>query len=188
MHKKNTYFDDDIQLMLKVAEGDKNAFNKIYKKYFQIVIDYATSINKSSNLSEDIANEAFERVWRQRAKYKPTSTVKTYLFTFAGKVIQEYHRRSKYQRMMLNNYSDIAIIQEFNPEVIVQNMELKENIETAKNKLSKKQRQAIEFIFYHNMNINEAAKLAGCSNNVFSQRINDAKRQISVFLKQFNNS
>ena len=186
MLDKNIYLDEDTKLMLKVAEGDINAFIKIYEKYFKIVIDYATSINKNNNSSEDIANEVFERVYRQRDEYKPTSTVKTYLFTFAGKVIQEYRRRSKYQQKMLNEYSEIAIIKQIDPEITVQNIERIEIIETAKSKLSRKQSKAIEFIFYLNMPIDEAAKLAECSNTVFRRRVQDAKKRLSVLLRGFS--
>lgn len=183
-NKRILYLDEDIQLMLKVAEGDEDAFNIIYKKYFRIVTDYATSINGHASSSEDIANEVFERVWRQRAKYKPTSNVKTYLFTFAGNVIQEYQRRAKYEQSALNNYTPIMIEQPAT-ETVVQNIELREAIEAAKSKLSEKQRQAIEFAFHSNISIREAAKLAGCSYMGFCYRIKDAKKRLSVLLKQF---
>lgn len=183
---KRIYLDEDTQLMLRVTEVDVDAFNIIYKKYFRIVADYATSVNGHANSSEDIANEVFKRVWRQRDEYKPTAKVKTYLFSFAGIVAQEYQRRAKYQRSALDNYPPIVDKQPAT-EVIVQNMELRETIEVAKNKLSEKQRQAIEFAFYSNISIDEAAKLAGCSYKVFCSRIKDAKKRLEVLLKQFRN-
>jgi len=178
------YLDGDTQLMLRVAEGDVDAFNIIYKRYFRIVVDYATSNNGHSNSSEDIANEVFKRVWWKRAEYKPTSKVKTYLFTFTGTVVQEYQRRAKYQRAALDNFFPI-IAEEPATEIIVQNIELREAVEVAKSRLSVKQRQAIEFAFYSNISIEEAAKLADCSYMVFCSRIKDAKKRLSVLLKQF---
>jgi RNA polymerase sigma-70 factor (ECF subfamily) len=184
MVKKNFHLDEDVRLMLKVANGDEDAFNKIYKKYFQIVTDYATSVNRCTYSSEDIANEVFKRVWQQRDKYKPTSKVKTYLFAFSRNVILEYQRQSRYQRSLLNNCFQIMVEQSA-AEVVVQDAELIEIIEAVKSKLSEKQLQAVEFIFYSNISINEAAKLAGCSNTVFYGRVKDAKKRLSVLLKQF---
>jgi predicted DNA-binding protein (UPF0251 family) len=43
----------------------------------------------------------------------------------------------------------------------------------------------IKFAFYSPISIDEAAKLAGCSNVVFRRRIQDAKNRLSVLLKQF---
>lgn len=177
--------DEDIQLMLRVADGDEDAFNTLYKKYFQIVTDYATSSKGHSNSSEDIANEVFKRVWDQRAKYQPTSALKTYLFTFAGNVMLEHQRRCRYQQSMLNNYSEMVMAEQPAADAAVQYREIIEIIEKAKSKLSKKQQQAIEFTFSSNISIDEAAKLAGCSNVVFRYRVNDAKKRLSVLLKRF---
>ena len=184
--KVKFHLDDDTQLMLKVAKGDEDAFIRIYSKYYPIVKDYAASINQNVNSSEDIANEVFERVWQKRSEYKPVSTVKTFLFSFAKYVILEYQRRTKYEHSALSSCSP-EVHEQPASEAVVQNMELKEIIETAKSRLSKKQLQAIEFAFYSNISIDEAAKLVGCSNHVFSQRINDAKRRLSVLLREFKN-
>jgi RNA polymerase sigma-70 factor (ECF subfamily) len=181
---KRIYLDKDTQLMVRAAEGDVDIFNIIYKKYFRIVADYAKSVNGHANSSEDITNEVFKRVWQQREEYKPTAKVKTYLFSFARTVVQEHRRRTKYQRSALDNYSPITAEQP-DSEVVVQNMELRETIEKAKSKLSEKQRQAIEFVFYSNISIDEAAKLAGCSYVVFCSRIKDAKKHLAKLLKQF---
>ncbi len=178
------YLAQDTQLMQRVAEGDVDAFNIVYKKYFRIVADYATRNNGHSNSSEDIANEVFKRIWRQRNEYKPTAKVKTYLFSFTGTVVQEYQRRAKYQRLALDNYYPM-MTEEPATEIIVQNIELREAVEVAKSKLSEKQRQAIEFAFYSNILIEEAAELAGCSYTVFCSRIKDAKKRLAVLLKQF---
>ena len=70
-------------------------------------------------------------------------------------------------------------------DAVVQKKELKEALEVVRRKLSRKQQQAIELVFYSNMSIDKAAKVAGCSSHVFSQRINDTKRRLAVLLKQF---
>ncbi|MHC4757537.1 MAG: RNA polymerase sigma factor [Planctomycetota bacterium] len=185
VENRRIYLDEDVQLMLRVAESDEDAFNILYGKFFRIVADYATSRNGHCNSSEDIANEVFERVWAQRAEYQPTSALKTYLFTFAGNVISEYQRRCWYQESMLNSYSKIVPAEQPAADIAVQYEELIEIVEKAKSKLSKKQRQAMEFAFYSNISINEAAKLAGCSYMVFCSRIKDAKKRLAVLLKQF---
>ncbi|MFC1781568.1 RNA polymerase sigma factor [Planctomycetota bacterium] len=181
---KHLYLDEDVQLMLKVADGDEDAFNTLYRKYFQIVTDYTTSSNGHFNSSEEITNEVFKRVWDQRAKYQPTSTLKTYLFTFVGIVMLEHQRRCRYQQSTLKNYSKMIIAEQSAADAAVQyNRELIEIIEKAKGKLSEKQQQAIELAFYSNISIDEAAKLADCSNSVFRRRICDAKKRLSALLE-----
>ena len=72
---RRIYLDEDVQLMLRVAKGDEDAFNILYGKFFHIVADYATSRNGHCNSSEDITNEVFERVWLQSEVLKEWRTL-----------------------------------------------------------------------------------------------------------------
>lgn len=87
------HLDEDTQLMLHVARGDSQAFTKIYNKYFSGVTDYIASHNSPSVAPEDIAQEVFSRIWHNRAKYQPNSSVKTFLFGYAKKVLMEEQDR-----------------------------------------------------------------------------------------------
>jgi RNA polymerase sigma-70 factor (ECF subfamily) len=80
MDNPKIYVDGDTRLMLKAAYGDETAYVKLYKKYFPILVNYAARLNGYQTSPEDIAQEVFVRIWEHRAKYRPYSTVKTYLF------------------------------------------------------------------------------------------------------------
>ncbi len=84
---------EDTQLMLRVARGNSQAFTKIYNKYFSFVTDYIATHNRHSGIPEDIAQEVFSRVWYNRAKYRPNSSVKTFLFGYAKNVLMEEQNR-----------------------------------------------------------------------------------------------
>jgi RNA polymerase sigma-70 factor, ECF subfamily len=175
------YFDEDTQLMIKAAEGDNNAYALLYKKYLPIITRYAAKRNGHNLSSEDIAQEVFTRVYENRASYCPTAAFKTYLFTYAKNVIH------KYQYCFTEQLDDYLEIMDgwFNPEIGAQNRELANRIKETIGRLSEKQRQAIKFAFYSPISIDEAAKLAGCSNVVFRYRVKDAKKRLAVLLKQF---
>ena len=84
------YLDEDIQLMLKAKAGDVEAYGRLYRKYFSAVADFITSINGHVGVQEDIAQDVFLRVWRDREKYEPKSAFKTYLFGYAENIAYEY--------------------------------------------------------------------------------------------------
>jgi RNA polymerase sigma-70 factor (ECF subfamily) len=148
-----------------------------------IITRYAAKRNGHNRLSEDIAQEVFFRIWENRKKYRPTAAFKTYLFTYAKNVIHKYQHRFTEQ---LEGCLEIEIMDDwFNPEIAVQNRELANSVKETIGRLSEKQQRAIKFAFYSTMSIDEAAKLAGCSNVVFRRRIQDAKNRLSVLLKQF---
>jgi hypothetical protein len=72
--------DDDARLMLQSAFDSIPAFEKLYKKYLPIVIDYLASLNGHQEPLDDLASEVFIRLWRKRQRFRGASTFNTYLF------------------------------------------------------------------------------------------------------------
>jgi RNA polymerase sigma-70 factor (ECF subfamily) len=163
--------------MIKASEGDRYAYTILYNKYFSAVVSFTASLNSQLQSPEDIAQEVFYRIWKKREEYHPTAVFKTFLFTYVRNVIHEQQRH----RTVTTNHLEI-MIESSNPGTVVQHKELTLIIERAKSKLPEKQLQAVELMFYSNISIDEAAKLAGCSNSVFRRRVCDAKKQLSALL------
>ena len=176
------YLDEDTQLMVKASEGDKKAYAKLYNKYFSAVIRFVSSMEGQLQAREDISQEVFTRIWKNRESYQPNSTFKTFLFTYAKNVMHEQQQRVP----PVANHFEMTL-EPSNPETVVQHKELSLIIERAKSKLSEKQLQALEFAFYSNIPIDEAAKLAGCSQSVFRRRVCDAEKRLSVLLEPIRN-
>ena len=179
---KRIYLDEDTQLMIKASEGDKKAYTELYNKYFPAVSRFVSSRNGQVPSAEDITQEVFTRIWNNRKSYQPNSTFKTFLFTYAKNVM---HELQQHLPAVANRFE--MMVEPSNPETAVQHKELTIIIERAKSKLSEKQVQALEFTFYSNISIDEAAKLAGCSQSVFRRRVCDAKKRLSVLLEPIRN-
>ncbi len=171
------YLDEDIRLMIKASEGDRNAYAELYRRYFPAVTSFVSGIDSKLQDPEDISQEVFIRVWENKARYIPDSTVKTYLFSIARNIIYEQQR----QRLVATNYLGTTV-ESSNPKTVVQHKELTLVIEEVKSNLSDKQLQALELMFYSNISIGEAAELAGCSNSVFRRRVYDAKKRLLALL------
>ena len=176
---KKIFFDEDTQLMMKASKGDKKAYALLYNKYFSAVTSFVSSIGGQLQTREDISQEVFTRIWSNRESYQPNSTFKTFLFTYAKNVMHELQRH-----LLLTTSNFEMIVTPFDYETEIEHKELTIIIEKAKSKLSEQQLQALEFAFYSNISIAEAAKLAGCSTKVFRQRVYDAKERLSVLLER----
>src|SRR5437870_9573682 len=75
--------DCDAELMLRVKEGDGASFALLLDKYRQPVIHFLYRMVQDSAVSEELAQEAFLRVYRSRATYEPTAKFTTWLFRIA---------------------------------------------------------------------------------------------------------
>jgi RNA polymerase sigma-70 factor (ECF subfamily) len=63
--------------------GDLKAFEWIYKNTFQSLCFYTFQITGDQNLSEEIVQEIFVRVWNERTKIEIKGSFKSYLYQAA---------------------------------------------------------------------------------------------------------
>ena len=87
----------DVQLMLRVKEGDDAAFAELVSSYQDRLISIFTNMMQQGDVAEDLAQEVFMRIYRARAGYEPTAKFSTWLFRIANNLVSNT-RRSKGRR------------------------------------------------------------------------------------------
>ena len=82
---QNPYLrDPDVQLMLRVKNGDDEAFSRIVDNYQNRLIGLmANLVGGDHTVAEDLAQEVFLRIHRARNGYEPTAKFRTWLFQIA---------------------------------------------------------------------------------------------------------
>jgi len=58
---------DDKELLLRLKNGDKNAFEEIFKKYYSSMVFFALNYLNDKDLSESIIQEVFVKLWEKRS-------------------------------------------------------------------------------------------------------------------------
>lgn len=76
--------DPDVQRMLRVRDDDEAAFGELVEAYQNRLIGIFTHVLHDSSAAEDLAQEAFLRVYRARHRYQPTAKFATWLFRIAN--------------------------------------------------------------------------------------------------------
>lgn len=74
---------DDQDLMARVQAGDVRAFELLYARYSHPLLNFFHQMCFDRAAAEDYLQEAFLRVWRARASYRPIGKVSTWLFEIA---------------------------------------------------------------------------------------------------------
>jgi RNA polymerase sigma-70 factor, ECF subfamily len=89
--------DPDIQLMLRVRDGDQSAFQALFDKYKQPVINYCYRYCGHPAVAEELAQETFLRVYKASTRYRPKARFSTWLFKIATNVCLNEIRRPVYR-------------------------------------------------------------------------------------------
>ena len=173
--------------MVKVSEGNEEAYERLYEKYIPILTSYFINLNSHKTLIKDLVQETFTRIWEKREEYRPTATFKTFLFTYAKNVLLEKQKQSIKEASIIRKFSF-----EYhrspsgvpnNPEFEAHRTELIKNTRQTISKLSPKQKQAITLFYVTGDSIAECAKRAKCSVKAFEGRLYRACERLHQLLK-----
>lgn len=79
MKLQNNHIDSDI--LQKVAMGDPRAFSKLFYDYHQELAGYIFKLTKSQELTEEIVQDTFLKIWNQRENLPTIHNFRSFLFT-----------------------------------------------------------------------------------------------------------
>lgn len=90
--------DPDVQLMLRVRDGDEAAFGRLVAGYQDRLVGLLTHLIGERDAAEDLAQEVFLRVYRARKGYVPTAKFSTWLFRIAQNLASNSRRGRRRRR------------------------------------------------------------------------------------------
>jgi len=89
--------DPDSRLMVRVRDGDPEAFALLFEKHSAAVARFATNFTGARARGEELAQEVFLQVYRARARYEPRAKFSTWLYTIAHNLCLNEVRRFDYR-------------------------------------------------------------------------------------------
>jgi RNA polymerase sigma-70 factor (family 1) len=93
---------NDVLLMGMLREGDRNAFDLLYRRYFTKLYGVVYNRVRSKQVTEEIIQELFFNLWLKRADISIEHTFSSYIFTAVKYMVFKYFRNEGVQR----RYSD----------------------------------------------------------------------------------
>ena len=90
----------DEQLMLRLKGGDRQAFNTLVERYRDRMVSYAYRMVGSAELAQDVAQEAFVRVYKSASTFKDDGRFSPWLYKIASNVCNS--ERAKRAKEALN--------------------------------------------------------------------------------------
>lgn len=90
---------NDEDLMEQFQSGVVEAFNILVGRYSERLMHYLYGFTGDKRMCEDLLQETFLRVHRNRFSYRRIAKFSTWLFTIAGNLARSEYRRRKRQRV-----------------------------------------------------------------------------------------
>jgi len=89
--------DPDVQLMLRVREGDADAFRELFEKHKRAIVNFAYHFIGNRQRAEEIAQDVFLQIYRAAVRYEPTAKFTTWLYRIATNACLNEVRRPEHR-------------------------------------------------------------------------------------------
>ena len=173
----------DKQLMLRVAEGDLDAFNELVCRHQHSAWGIAYRFLGDPVEAEDIVQEAFIRILDASSRYKPSAAFSTYLH---GVVIRLCIDNSRKKRPILTNDLPEMVDPFSDPTTILDQKDRDAQIRKALDTLPSRQRVVVILKYYEGLNYNELAQTMETTVKAVERLLNRARKSLQKRLSHMD--
>jgi len=186
----------DENLMLRFRDGDKDAFEVLYRRYEKPVLDFIYRMVMDASEAESLSQEAFYRVVKARKGYKATAQFKTWLFQIAINLCRDRMRRMKHRSHLSLNasvkeHNDGGIelqdcISDPAPDIPadLESAQLESLIKTAIASLPEEEHLVVVMKEYHEMPYTEIAEVLNCPIGTLKSHNHRARQKLKKILSK----
>lgn len=175
---------DEHALVVRLIDGDEDAFCELYAAYKNRLIYFAMRFLKSREYAEDIFQDAFTIIWQSRRFINPDTSFSSYLYTIVRNRIlnqlRDLANQDKLREQILSQAVDYS--NDTNNEILAN--DLRRFISLAMQQLTSRQREIFEMSREKQMSHREIAEALGISVNTVQESISNSLRTLRNYLEK----
>jgi len=181
--------DPDIRLMLRVREDDSAAFAELVSHYQHRLVGIMHHLVGNAEEAEDLAQEVFLRVYRNRKKYSPQAKFSTWLFTIANNLALNALRNRGRKPIVPLDVTESGPLGARPEEQLAKDVgptpsyglrqaELADRIRAALDTLNERQKMAVILNKFEDMNYAEIAEIMGLTTKAVKSLLSRARARL----------
>lgn len=195
---ENPYLrDPDVQLMLRVREGQEEAFGELVGRYQNRLVSLFMHLVGDAAVAEDLTQEAFLRIYRARNGYEPTAKFSTWIFRIAQNLASNSRRtkgRRKEVQLKPTESGPISVrpheqlLQEKSalmPARLADQGELQEHVRLAIEELNDRQKLALLLHKFEEMSYDDIAETMELSPSAVKSLLSRARESLRAKLEPY---
>ncbi len=182
----------DEELIARFQEGDNYAFDLLVKRYKDPLMNFIFRFLGDRNEAEDIVQETFLRLYKNKHYYKEIAKFSTWIYTIAGNLAKTELRKKKRRKLFsihqfMQTEKDYDIPDESHSPETEANTVITDNlIQRAIQKLSPKFKQVILLRDVQGFSYEEISEIVGIPLGTVKSRVNRARLKLQEYLKDLD--
>lgn len=182
--------------MLRVVDGDHAAFEQLVAQYQDRMVGFFFHLLHDRSLAEDLAQEAFLRVYRSRDRYEPKARFSTWLFRIAHNLASNQKRGSVRRREVpIAPGSDaydfrpqgeiLAEKSALMPTRQIDSLEMRDVVRNALDDLGERQKTAVLLHKFEGMSYEEIGEIMGLGTVAVKSLLSRARSKLRESLERY---
>ena len=165
----------ELEYIQKLALGDHDAFRHIFMKYFPKMKYFITHIVKSEAIAEELSQDVFEKIWRNRAELSDLRSFSSYLYRMSKNIAINYIEHKYVERTYIQDYKAEL---DFSIEEQLDANEIKLLIMLEVEKMPEQRKKIFMMSRFENLKNEEIAKELNITKKTVENHLNLALKQI----------
>ena len=182
----NQPIDSDVELVRAVAQGDRTAFERLFRLYHSRIYKFSIRMLQDHQMADEVACDTLYAVWNSSSRFREQSAVSSWILGIAYKrSLKSSNRNARHTEKREPAYEMENLVEtspDVNPETYTNNAMEVDQMQRALWTLSSNHRAVIELIAL-GYSVSEIASIVGCPENTVKTRTFHARRQLRTALQ-----
>ncbi len=167
---------DDRELLARVAAGDLQAFERMYRLYQPRLTRFLTTLLRRPQLIEEVLDDTMMVVWQTADRFRGSSKPSTWIFAIAYR--KAHKARLRWPEPVEEPDSDNRISEDPAPDDELHHQRLHDSLMQAMDQLSADHRAVVDLTYFHGMGYREIAEIVDCPVDTVKTRMFHARRRL----------
>lgn len=185
--KNNTKADaaEDVVLLQKVAEEDRDAFSTLYMKYQPRLVSYcARLLNDDVAQAADIVDEAMFDVWRSAKRFEGKSKPSTWIYSITRNKLISWLRKTSESTLDDDSVIQALVDPSNSMEYELELDDMKQQLTRLMDQLTNEHREVLRLTYFEDKSVKEVAALLDISENTVKTRMFYARKRLAHMLEK----
>lgn len=179
--------DRDIELIKELQKGSYKAFNCMYEKYFNLLYGFTFKLTRSHEVTHELVQETFIKVWVYRNKIDPDLSFKAWLYKLVQNQFYNVMKK-QFNHPLFEDYLNYNEDEHFTAQPSDGSFDFEafnRNLYLAKKKLSPRQLEVFELCKEQGLSAGEAATKLNISEQAIYNYLSQALSVLRVEMMPF---
>jgi len=177
--------ESDAALMFRVKEGDKDAFGDLIDRHKHGVVNYLTRLTRDRDRAEELAQEAFLRLYQKSSYYQEQGQLLSYLLRIAVNLLRSEQRRAQRWRVLSGQVKGEMRPPPPTPHRLAMSNEATREVDWALSQLPLRYRAPLVLREIEGLSYREIATALGCREGTIKSRISRGREKLKTLLAPY---